>query len=139
MRLFSYLTTWATTAVAIWLTSLIVPGIHIESMSETDGWTKPWTFLVPVALVALVYAIINVTLGKIVKFFAVPFVFLTLGILTLFINGALLWATGALFKSWDLGWGLSVADFWSGFWGAIVLGILMWFVTKIANFLTAKR
>lgn len=138
MRLISYLTTWITTAVAIWLTTLIVPGIDIVEISATDGWSAPWTFLVPVFAVAAVYAIINLTLGKVVRFFATPFVMLTLGVLTLFINGALLWVTGELFNTWNLGWGLTVDGFWSAFWGAIVLGILMWVVTKIASVLTAR-
>lgn len=72
--------------------------------------------------VALVFAVINGTIKPVVKFFSFPFVFLTLGLFTLVINGAMLLATARL--SAVLGLGFHVRGFGAAFWGALVVSVV---------------
>ena len=57
-------------------------------------------------VVAIVYGLINVFLGTVLKIISFPFIFITLGVLLLFINTFLLWLTDQLvddFKIDNLG------------------------------------
>jgi len=57
-------------------------------------------------VVAIVYGLINVFLGTVLKIISFPFIFITLGVFLLFINTFLLWLTDQLvddFKIDNLG------------------------------------
>jgi putative membrane protein len=97
------------TAVALWVATQVVPGIHQEGS------------LVALLGVALVFGVVNALIGTVLKLFTLPITILTLGLFALVINGFLLWLTGALSQS--LGLGFHVAGFVPAFWGALVIGI----------------
>jgi putative membrane protein len=104
-------------AVALWLTTVLVAGVSIVPQgAKTPGYI--WALLVT----AVIFGVVNGTIGRVVRFLAFPLFILTLGILALVVNALLL-----LFVSWIgsvLGFGLHVDGFWAGFWGAIVLSIV---------------
>jgi putative membrane protein len=106
-------------ALALWLTTFVVAGITVEPYAHTQLAT-----IVTYLLVALVFGIVNGVVGTVVRVVAFPLYILTLGLLALIVNALLLmlsgWVTGLF------GFGLHVAGFWSGFWGAIVLSIISW-------------
>lgn len=97
------------TAVALWVATRVVPGIHSTGS--------------PVALlgVALVFGLVNALLGTLIKLFTLPLTVLTLGLFALVINAFLLWLTAQLSQS--LGLGFQVAGFVPAFWGALVIGL----------------
>ena len=64
---------------------------------------------------------------------ALPLEILTLGLFTLVINGFLFWLVGSL------GIGLTVRDFWAGFWGAIVTAIISWILSLFTGGLEDRR
>ncbi len=109
-------------AFALWLTTLIVGGsgphgFWIHPLAE-DNWGRIATYL----LVALVFGLVNGTLGRIVRFVSIPLYILTLGLFGLIVNGFLIWVVAWLS---DLaGFGLRVDGFWWGVLGALVLSIL---------------
>ncbi len=104
-------------AIALWLTTVLVAGVSIVPQgAKTPGYL--WALLVT----AVVFGVVNGTIGRVVRFLAFPFFILTLGILALVVNALLL-----LLVSWIgsvMGFGLHVDGFWAGFWGAIVLSIV---------------
>jgi putative membrane protein len=79
-------------------------------------------------VVAVIFGLINAVIKPVVKFFAFPFIILTLGLLTLVINAAMLELT-----SWVAG-GLRLAfhvdEF---FWDAVLGGIIITFVSMILH------
>lgn len=97
------------TAVALWVATQVVHGIHHDGS--------------PLALlgVAVVFGLVNALIGTVVKLFTLPITILTLGLFALVINGLLLWLTAALSQS--LGLGFHVDGFVPAFWGALVIGI----------------
>ena len=63
-------------------------------------------------------------IGTVVKIIAFPLYILTLGLISLVINGFLLWLTAWLTHWW--GWGLRVEDFWLGVVAALVISLINW-------------
>jgi putative membrane protein len=119
-------------AVALWLTTLIVAGVQVKAYDTGAG-----ALVVTYLLVALVFGIVNGVIGNLIRIVAFPFYILTLGLLALVVNALLLilvaWLTGLT------GFGLTITDFWAGFWGAIVLGILSWLISIILRPLLGRR
>ena len=106
-------------SVALWLTTLLVSGVRVEPYSEGTIPT-----LITYLLVALVFGFVNSVVGGFVRVVAFPVYLLTLGLISLIVNGFLL-----MLVAWfsDLvGFGLVVDDFWWGVLGALVLGIISW-------------
>lgn len=77
---------------------------------------------VGLAVVALVFAVVNSTIKPVVKFFSIPVIFLTLGLFTLVINGLMLMLTSRLSSS--LGFDFAVRGFGSAFVGAVVVSVV---------------
>ena len=66
-----------------------VPGIHIVGYG-----TAIW--------VAVIYSLIDVLLGTVLKFLGLPFIFITLGLFLLVINTFLLWLTEQLIEDFEI-------------------------------------
>jgi len=112
-------------AVALWLMTLILSGHVVVTAFGPEWWQSVLTYL----LVALVFGIVNGVIGTIVKIVAFPLYILTLGLISIIVNGLLLWLVHWL--STLVGFGLTVVPGWpDGFWwgvlGALVLGVIGW-------------
>jgi putative membrane protein len=94
-------------AAGLWIASKVVPGVEI-----TDGWSLLWA--------ALVLGIVNAIVRPVVIILTLPLTILTLGLFLLVINAAML-----SMVAWILD-GVTVAGFWSAFFGAIVISITGW-------------
>lgn len=109
-------------AFALWLTTLIVGGsgdhgIWIVPIEDSNIGT-----LSTLVLVALVFGLVNGTLGKVVRIVSIPLYILTLGLFGLIINGFLLWIVAWLSNL--AGFGLAIGGFWWGVLAALVMAIL---------------
>jgi putative membrane protein len=106
-------------AVALWVTTLLVAGVRVESYAS-DTLSLVLTYL----LIALIFGFVNGFIGGFVRIVAFPLYVLTLGLLSFIVNGLLLllvaWVSGLL------GFGLVVDGFWWGVLGAFVLGVFSW-------------
>jgi putative membrane protein len=106
-------------ALALWLTTFIVSGVTVHPYADT-GTATILTYL----LIAVIFGVVNAIVGTAIRIVAFPLYILTLGLISLVVNALLL-----LLVSWiseAMGFGLHVADFWSGVLGALVLGIIAW-------------
>ena len=79
-------------------------------------------FLVGSVVAALVFGLVNGTLGKVVRVVSIPLYILTLGLFGLIVNGFLLWVVAWL--SGLAGFGLAIGGFWWGVLAALVLSLL---------------
>ena len=109
-------------AFALWLTTLIVPEVHVKAYGNSDVLATILTYL----LVALVFGIVNGVIGNLVRIVAFPLYILTLGLLALVVNALLLLLVAWL--SSLVGFGLFIDSFWAGFLGALVLAIISWII-----------
>ncbi|MBN9140333.1 MAG: phage holin family protein [Micrococcales bacterium] len=126
-------------ALALWLTVLILnPHVQVASWdaaADATSWSWPlfWTYV----LLAVVFGIVNGVIGTAIRIVAFPLYILTLGLISLIVNGLLF-----LLVAWIstlTGFGLSVESFWWGVLGALVLGVIGWLIGIIFRPLTRKR
>lgn len=96
---------WAVNVAALFLTSNLIKGIHI------DG-------LVAGLLAATVLGVVNAVIRPIIGFLTWPLNFLTLGIFPFILNGAMLMLVGHLVQ------GFTVEGFIPAILGAVVLGFI---------------
>ncbi len=103
-------------AIALWAADYLIKGIHLEG--------DPWQ----IVIVALIFGIVNAFIKPIIKFFAFPFIILTLGLLTLVINALMLMLTAAMTEI------LRIDGFVPALLGSIVISlvsmILSWVLDK---------
>ena len=102
-------------AVALAVATWLISGITLEG--ATTGRR-----ILTLLIVAAIFGVINAIVKPIVKLLSLPFIILTLGLLLLVINAAMLlltsWITGKLNVQFH------VDGFWSALWGAIIITIV---------------
>ncbi|MFB2580099.1 phage holin family protein [Herbiconiux sp. P15] len=113
-----FLVSLVANAIALWLTTLIVAGVKIDSFGEGGTLETVLTYL----FVAFVFGLVNGIIGSIIRVVAFPLYILTLGLISLFVNALLLWLVSVV-TGW-FGFGLTVEGFWWTVLGALVLAIL---------------
>lgn len=109
-------------AFALWLTTLIVGGSGANGVWVVPIDDSDLGRVLTYVIVALIFGLVNGTLGKVVRFVSFPLYVLTLGLFGLIVNGLLIWVVAWL--SGLAGFGLAVSGFWWGVLGALVLSIL---------------
>jgi len=116
-------------AVALWLTTVLITGVSIVlPAGETQ---QSLGYFLTLLFVAIVFGLVNGTVGRVLRFLAFPIYVLTLGLMALVVNAVLLIFVAWLTQVLGFGYGLSVADFGAGFWGAIVLSLVSWLLGLI--------
>jgi putative membrane protein len=109
--------------IAIWLTSLWLSGLELA----TDD--TPLGTLIVVAVVALVFTLVNAIIKPIVQVLSIPFYILTLGLFHLVVNALMLMLTTWLTSFTT--YGLTVDGFWSAVLAALVISIIAVILTLI--------
>jgi putative membrane protein len=104
----------AVNAVAIWAAASVVPGVDLA----TDH-------LLPVVLVALVFAVVNTLVKPLLVVLGLPFIVLSLGLFLLVINGLLLGLTASLTPA------LAVSGLGAAVLGSIVVSLVSWGLESI--------
>ncbi|ATD71914.1 MULTISPECIES: phage holin family protein [Gordonia] len=113
------------TAVALWVATLIVPGIEFVGGSTTAE-------KIGIALVvAVIFGVLNAFVKPIVQIISIPFYILTLGLIHIVINALMLEITAWITRN-TTHWGLEVDDFfWSAIFGAIVVSVVGWLLALL--------
>ncbi len=102
---------WAINAAAIWAAIQLVPGI-----------TPLRDDFVGIAIIALIFGLVNAIIRPILTLLTCPLIILTLGLGTLLINAAMFALAGWIGQ--QFGFGFVVDGFWPAFWGALVVSIV---------------
>lgn len=108
---------WLINGVALYVAAELVHGIHADG-----GWQV-------LAVMALIFGLVNALIRPILKFLTCPLIVLTLGLFTLVINALML-----LLASWlgrIFGLGFYVAGFRPAFWGALVISLVSFALTML--------
>ena len=106
---------WLVSAVALYLTSLIVRGIEIQGV-------------LPLLFATITIGVLNAFVRPVVLLLTLPLNVLTLGLFTLVVNAAMLWMASQVVI------GFSVRGFWSALGG----WLLMSFFTFLINLLIGE-
>lgn len=121
----------ALTGVALWVVTLVVPGVSI--LGGDSAVARAGIIFV----VAVVFGLVNAVIKPIVQFISIPLYILTLGLIHIVINALMLWITSWITEH-TTHWGLFIEDFWwTAIGAAIVLSIVSWLLSLVAS--DAKR
>lgn len=101
-----FLQSWAINTLAVLAAVYIVSGIHYQ---------KPLDLFVA----SLLLGILNAFLRPIMMLLALPLLIFTLGLFMLIINALILYFVGFVLRPH-----FYVDDFWSAFWGALIIGVI---------------
>jgi putative membrane protein len=102
---------WAILALAMWVATLIVPGITVNGGVTTYLW------------VALIFGLINSIFGSIIKVLTFPVSIVTFGLFVFVINAAMLSLTARWSDKLDV----------TGFWSALFASLIISAITTIAK------
>lgn len=78
-------------AIGLWVVTSLVTKIHLASYFGNDFWPQVGSFL----LVGAIFGFVNGVIAPVIKVLALPLYILTFGLISFFINGAML-----LFVAW---------------------------------------
>jgi len=102
------------TGFAVWVATAL-PGIDV-------GGDTPLETIATLALVALLFGVVNAVIKPVIKVLGCAFYILTLGLFALVVNGLLFWFTAWLADR--LGLSFTVDGFWAALWGALIVGVV---------------
>jgi putative membrane protein len=110
--LFKFIANAVALAAAVWLVGDITLGDPDASTGSQAA---------TLAIVALIFGLVNVVVKPVVKFLALPLLILTLGLFTLVINALMLMLTAAI-----AGNRFDVDGFGSALLGGLIISIVSW-------------
>ena len=105
----SLLVHWVVVAVALWVTSNVVPGVRLSS----------WSALL---IGAAVLGVVNTVVRPVMAILTLPITILTLGLFYLVVNGAAFSLAAAIVP------GFEVSSWLAAILGAFVTGLAAWIV-----------
>jgi putative membrane protein len=115
----------AISALALWITTVIVPGITLSTDSIGEA-------VLTLVVVAVIFGVVNAVLRPIIKTVGCAFYVLTLGLVAIVVNGALFLLTSWIAGELDLPF--HVDDFWpSAVVGALLVGIVSWVLNALVG------
>ncbi len=104
------------TGFAIWLATVLLPGITVV------GGETTLERLSVLAVVALVFGLVNAVVKPVVKLLAFPLYILTLGLFALVVNALMLMLTAWVTEFTT--WGLRVDGFGNALVGALIISVV---------------
>ncbi|MCP2625886.1 phage holin family protein [Mycolicibacterium smegmatis] len=121
----SFLLRAALTGFALWVVTLIVPGMSFV------GGDSTLTRVGIIFVVAVIFGLVNAIIKPIVQILSIPLYILTLGLFHIVINALMLWITSQV-TDHTTHWGLHIDDFWwTAIWAAIVLSVVSWLLSLV--------
>ncbi|WP_448073786.1 phage holin family protein [Georgenia yuyongxinii] len=105
-------------AAAIWLSTLVVPGIALPQTGSTGA------LVVNLAVVAVVFTLVNMLVRPVVNLLSLPLYILTLGLFWIVVNALMLLLTGWISRFTD--YGLEVDGFWTAVLGGLLIAVASW-------------
>ncbi|AFM18991.1 putative membrane protein [Mycolicibacterium chubuense NBB4] len=123
----SFLLRAALTGFALWVVTLIVPGIGFVGGDTTAARVGI------IFVVAVIFGLVNAIIRPIVAIISIPLYILTLGLFHIVVNALMLWITSRITEH-TTHWGLVIDHFWwTAIWAAIVLSVVSWLLSLVVR------
>jgi putative membrane protein len=120
-----FLVRWLINAVALLAAAFVVPGIRLSPSGTSPGMTE-WMTL---AIVALIFGVINAIIRPVVVLFTLPLTIVTLGLFMFVVNALMLLLTSAIARAFDLGF--RVDGFGAALLGALVISVVSFILGRV--------
>ena len=115
---------WFINAVALFVAALVVPKIRFAASGTTPGLNE-WVTL---AVVALIFGVVNAIIRPIVVLLTLPLTIVTLGLFIFVINALMLLLTSRIARALDLGF--RVEGFGAALLGALVVSVVSFVLSR---------
>ncbi|GJF16038.1 membrane protein [Mycolicibacterium cyprinidarum] len=117
----------ALTGLALWVVTLVVPGIDFV------GGDSTMARLGIIFVVAVIFGVVNAIIKPVVQIISIPLYVLTLGLIHVVINAFMLMITSWITQH-TTHWGLSIDSFWwTAIWAALVLSLVTWLLSLVVQ------
>src|SRR5690242_2943532 len=103
-------------AIAIWVATALVPGVHVYGGVGTYLW------------IAVLFGVVNAVVGTILRLLTLPLILLTLGLMSFAITVAMLALTASLSSKLDI----------DGFWSAVGAALIVAIVSAVIEGVTHR-
>jgi putative membrane protein len=103
-------------AIAIWVATALVSGIHVYGGITTYLW------------IAVLFGVVNAVLGTVLRLLTLPLIVLTLGLMSFAITVAMLALTASLSSKLDI----------DGFWSAVGAAAIVAIVSAVIELFTRR-
>jgi putative membrane protein len=107
-----FLLRWATTALALWVASELLPGLGFTSGTA-------------LAIAAILLGLVNAVVRPVAFVLTLPITVVTLGLFLLVLNAAMI-ALVALVVP-----GFTISGFWTAVGGAVIVSLVSWAVSSV--------
>lgn len=126
-------------ALALWLATWILPGIHIAATSIVsnnvagpEGTANTINTALAYLFIGLIFGVVNAFVKPIVKFLSLPVTILTLGLFTIVINAAMLWLTAWVSTFTPIQF--TIDDFfWTAIFAALIISVVSMLAGNLGN------
>lgn len=108
--------------IALWVAAWLIDGIEFGSSTDT------WETVKVVAIVALIFGLLNAFVRPVLKLLSLPFIILTLGLFVFIVNAAMLALTSWI--SGEIGLAFHVDEF---FWDAVLGSLVITVVSMVLS------
>jgi putative membrane protein len=116
---------WFINAVALLIAALIIPKIRLTASGTSPGLNE-WVTL---AIVALIFGVINAIVRPVVVLLTLPFTIVTLGLFMFVVNALMLMLTSRIAQAMNLGF--RVEGFGAALLGALVISVVSFILTRM--------
>ena len=116
---------WFINAVALLIAALIIPKIRLTASGTSPGMNE-WVTL---AIVALIFGVINAIIRPVVVLLTLPLTIVTLGLFMFVVNALMLMLTSRLAHALHLGF--RVEGFGAALLGALVISVVSFILTRM--------
>jgi putative membrane protein len=116
---------WLINAIALLIAALIVPGIRLTASGTTPGMNE-WVTL---AIVALIFGVINAIIRPVVVLLTFPLTIVTLGLFMFVVNALMLMLTSRIAQALHLGF--RVEGFGAALLGALVISVVSFILSRL--------
>jgi putative membrane protein len=108
-----------------WLSNTLAVLVAVCILGDARIHYDQWQHLL---IASLLLGILNAFLRPLLLLLSLPLIIVTLGLFTLLINALLLYSVG-----WLLQPRFQVADFWSAFWGALIISLVSFTINSLTG------
>ena len=115
---------WFINAVALLAAAFVVPGIRLSASGRPR--LNEWMTL---AIVALIFGVINSIVRPVVTFLTLPLTIVTLGLFLFVVNALMLMLTSRIARAFDLGF--RVDGFGAALLGALVIAVVGFLLGRV--------
>ena len=117
------------TAVALAVAAWLVPGIHTEqwTLRGTGAVSNDGSIALTLIVVAIIFGLVNAIIKPVIKAVGCAFYILTLGLIAIVVNGALLYLTSWIAYD-ELHQPFHVTTFLAAIEGALIVGVVSWLI-----------